>query len=160
MTAFEPNIAKHPFLIGLDPKVVALIASGAKEVNFQAGEIVFREGDPANTLYLIESGKVVLESHRGRNKMVPTQELQGGDALGWSWLFPPFAWHFQARALTPLRLIACNGGRLLVTCEENSTFGYELMKRVAQVVIQRIQATRKTLSELGIGGAQSNRKAA
>src|SRR5205085_11786434 len=110
----------------------SLIAESAKEVEFQPNDIIFREGDPANCLYLTQSGNVVLESRTGPKKIVPIQELQGGDALGWSWLFPPFAWHFQARALTPPRTIACDGGRLLVTCEEDHDFGYELMRRVAQ----------------------------
>jgi len=151
METLEASIAKHPFLVGLDSRFLALIAQCAREVEFQPNDIIFREGDPANCLYLIQSGKVVLESRTGPNKRVPIQELQSGDALGWSWLFPPFAWHFQARALTPVRMIACDGGHLLVTCEENPDFGYALMRRAAQVVIQRMQAARKTLSTLGIG---------
>lgn len=158
MKTLEANIAKHPFLIGVDPKFPAVIAERAREVEFQPNDIVFREGDSANCLYLIQSGKVVLESRTGPNKNVPVQELQSGDALGWSWLFPPFTCHFQARALTPTRMIACDGGHLLVTCEDNHDFGYELMSRVAQVVIQRTQAARKTLSAFGIGLGTNRRK--
>ncbi len=151
MNILDQSIAQHPFLIGLDPKFLAVIAERAQEVEFQPNDIVFREGDSANCLYLIQSGKVVLESRTGPNRKVPLQELQSGDALGWSWLFPPFTWHFQARTLAPTRMIACDGGHLLVTCEENAEFGYALMRRVAQVVIQRAQAARSTLSAFGIG---------
>jgi CRP/FNR family transcriptional regulator, cyclic AMP receptor protein len=158
MKTLEANIAKHPFLIGIDPKFLSVIAERAREVEFQPNDIVFREGDSATCLYMIESGKVVLESRTGPNKRVPIQELQSGDALGWSWLFPPFAWHFQARALTATRMIACDGGHLLVTCEEQHDFGYELMRRVAQVVIQRTQAARTTLSTFGIGLETKPRK--
>ena len=159
MKLLEPTIATHPFLIGLDSRFLALIAENAREVEFQPNDIVFREGDSANCLYLIQSGKVVLESNTGPNKRTPIQEVQSGDALGWSWLFPPFAWHFQARALTPTRMIACDGGHLLVACEENHDFGYELMSRVAQVVIQRTQAAQKTLSAFGVGFDTRRRKA-
>src|SRR6185436_3874066 len=86
------------------------------------------------------------------------QDLQGGDALGWSWLFPPFAWHFRARALTPMRAIVCDGGHLLVTCEENHDFGYELMRRVSQVAIRRMQAARKTLLAYGLAGLGMEKK--
>jgi hypothetical protein len=76
---------------------------------------------------------------------VLVQILGPGDVLGWSWLFPPFTWHFRALALEPTNAIVLDGAHLLVTAERNRDFGYELMKRVAQVVIHRLQATRKQL---------------
>jgi CRP/FNR family transcriptional regulator, cyclic AMP receptor protein len=157
MNVLETSISQHPLLVGLDPKFLALMAETAREVEFQPNDIVFREGDPANCLYLIQSGKMVLESRTGPNKRVPLQELESGDTLGWSWLFPPFTWHFQARAVAPTRMIACDGGHLLVNCEENHDFGYELMRRVAQVVIQRAQAARSALSAFGIGVTNSRK---
>lgn len=142
MSNLEETIGKHPFLIGMDAQDVGVIANGAEELEFAAGDVIFREGDPANRLYLIQSGRVALEKRQGRrNKKL--QELQSGDVLGWSWLFPPFAWHLSARAEAPTRVIACNGGHLLVACEENPVFGYELMKRVAQIMIHRVEAGQK-----------------
>jgi len=68
-----------------------------------------------------------------------------GELLGWSWLFPPFVWHFQARAVEPTEAIALDGAQLLIAAERGHNFGYELMKRVAQVVIHRLQAARGRL---------------
>ena len=142
MSNLEEAISKHPFLIGMPPRDVAIVANGAEELEFGAGDVIFREGEPANRLYLIQTGKVALETRKGaRNRKI--QELQSGDVLGWSWLFPPFAWHLSARAEAPTRVVACNGGHLLVACEENPAFGYELMKRVAQVMIHRVEAGQK-----------------
>jgi CRP-like cAMP-binding protein len=155
MNTLESILARHPFVIGMEPKHVAVMAAGSEEVEFAPAQIIFREGDPANRLYLLLSGRVALESAAGRHEPVALQELQEGDALGWSWLFPPFAWHFQARALTPVRAIACNGGHLLVHSEENHDFGYELMRRVVQVVIRRMQAAR-TLSVCGLEVEKAN----
>ena len=76
-----------------------------------------------------------------------------GDVLGWSWLFPPFSWNFQARAIEPTSAIVLSGAHLLVTAEGNHDFGYELMKRVAQVVIHRLQATRKQLLAIQVESA-------
>jgi CRP-like cAMP-binding protein len=73
------------------------------------------------------------------------QELGDGDVLGWSWLFPPYVWHFQARALEPTEAVMIDGGHLLTAAERDPKFGYNLMKRVSRVVIQRLQATRKQL---------------
>src|SRR5678815_2436816 len=101
----------------------------------------------------IESGKIVLETHEPANGPTLVQTLGAGDALGWSWLFPPFIWHFQARAIEPARVFILSGAHLLVTAERNHDFGYELMKRVAQVVIRRLQATRKQLLALQVESA-------
>jgi len=144
------QIGNHPFFRGMSPGHLEILAACAMSVGFQKDELIFREGDPANRLYLLQSGRVALESAPDHSQPVALQELQDGDALGWSWLFPPFAWHFQARALTPVRAIACNGGHLLVHCEEDHDFGYALMRRVVQVVIRRMQAARRTLSVCGL----------
>ncbi|MDX1953132.1 MAG: cyclic nucleotide-binding domain-containing protein [Verrucomicrobiota bacterium] len=135
---------QHPFLAGMDPKNREIFLHGAEEKNFAAGEVIFREGEPANALFLIQSGEVALESRSTGNTTL-IQTLGDGDVLGWSWLFPPFYWHFQARATQPTRAICCDGGHLLVQAEEHPEFGYDVMRRITQIVIQRLQTTRKQL---------------
>jgi CRP-like cAMP-binding protein len=138
---------KHPFVRGLSGPDTQRLLAGATLVEFEPGEIIFREGEPANRLYLIESGEVELESSSAGSGMVPMETLHEGEALGWSWLFPPFAWHFQARSTRTTRVICCHGSRLLVEAEEDHNFGYELMKRVSQIVIHRLQASRQRFIE-------------
>jgi CRP-like cAMP-binding protein len=138
-------ITQHPFFHGMEPEHVAVLTEGARAIEFKAGDVLFREGEPANQFYLIESGQVAVEAHEPGQGTKVVQTLCAGDVFGWSWLFPPFAWHLQARAVDRTAVIVLNGAHLLVTAERNHDFGYELMKRVAQVVIHRLQATRKTL---------------
>ena len=114
-------------------------------MRYEAGELIFREGDPANRFYLIEQGQVSLESHRKDEAPVAVQVIGPGDVLGWSWLFPPYCWHFDARVLEPTTAIFFNGTRLREQCEQDHDFGFEVMKRMTQVVIQRLQAARKQL---------------
>src|SRR5687768_5499928 len=83
-------LKNHPFLSGLNEKAVDVLKANAMIKTFQAGEIISREGDPANRFYLIESGKVLLESYPPEGKAVKIQEIAAGDVLGWSWLFPPY----------------------------------------------------------------------
>lgn len=110
--------------------------------------MIFREGNLANRFYLLQRGKVILEAARAENSPVPIQIIGEGDVLGWSWLFSPFYWHFDARALEPTQSIFLYGTRLREQCETDRDFGYELMKRVCLVLIQRLQTTRKQLLEL------------
>jgi len=143
--AVESVIAEHPFLRGLKPEHLRLLADSAMRMGYEAGELIFREGDPANRFYLIEQGRVSLESHRTDEASVAVQVIGPGDVLGWSWLFPPYYWHFDARALEPTTAIFFYGTRLREQCEQDHAFGYEMMKRMTQVVVQRLQAARKQL---------------
>ena len=140
--------SKHPFLVDMDPRHVETLLRGATEQQFRPDEIIFREGEPANRFYLINWGEVALEAKCPGDGVVHIQTLRVGDVLGWSWLFAPFAWNFQARALKETRVIACDGGHLLVKSEDDDEFGHELVKRLAYVTIQRLQETRKQLVRL------------
>ena len=143
--SIKMQLEDHPFFRGMKAEHLEAILDDATEVSFGADNIIFREGEPANRFYLIESGHVALEAHEPGDGTALIQELGAGDALGWSWLYPPFLWHCQARTIEPTRAVVLNGAHLLVVAERDSAFGYELVKRVSQVVIQRLQSARKRL---------------
>lgn len=140
----ESQTAQHPFLRSLSAEHLATVLQNAKPSAFAAGEFIVKEGDPANRFFLIESGRVTIEAG-AQQKTVQT--LGPGEVLGWSWLFPPFSWSFSARAMEPTKCTVLDGGHLLVTAEENPEFGYVLMRLISQIVIGRLQATRKKLLE-------------
>lgn len=146
MKSTQEVIQEHRFFGGMQPEYLEIVAGGSTEVKFEVDELIFREGQPAAQLYLIQSGQVALEVQEAKQGPVRVQLIGPGEVLGWSWMFPPFIWHFQARALEPTTAIALNAGRLLVKAEQDKTFGYDLMKRVAQVLIERLQATRRRVA--------------
>lgn len=144
----KPAKLAHPFFAGLSPEQTELLLRGAREQKFAPGEIILREGEPASRFYLIQSGRVALESLGEQQDIIPIHEVCGGDVLGWSWLFPPYAWHFQARTLEPTIALVCDGADILVACEENHHVGHELMKRIAQLLIRRLHSTRRQLAQV------------
>ena len=82
---------------------------------------------------------------------IPIQLLGPGDEVGWSWLFPPFSLHFSARAVEPTRTIFFYGTRLREQCEQDHELGYQLMKRIAEVATQCLQATQQSFVAAGRG---------
>jgi CRP/FNR family cyclic AMP-dependent transcriptional regulator len=140
-------IAHQPFFKGLTARQLQLLTDSALVMQFETGQSLFEEGSPANRFFLILEGKVILESELEERGMIPIQTLGPGDELGWSWLFPPYYLHQSARALEPTRTICFYGTRLREQCEQNHELGYQLMKRIAEVLIQRLQATEKRLME-------------
>jgi CRP-like cAMP-binding protein len=73
---------------------------------------------------------------------------------------PPFQYHFGARALEPTQAIALDGRALRGRCEEDHDLGYELLKRFAQVMVQRLAATRLRFLPIPSSGAEFGAKTA
>lgn len=148
METLERILAEHPFLDGLEKDYLQLITGCASNVRFEAGEYVFREGEEARQFFLIRSGRIALEIFNPERGPIIIETLREGDILGWSWLFPPHNWHFDARAVQFTRAIALDGECLRGKCEEDYRLGYEFMKRFSHIIIERFQATRMRLLDL------------
>lgn len=148
METLEHIIAQHPFFVGLDDGFTNLMVSCASNVRFKTGTYILKEGDAANTFYLIRQGKVAVEVRAPQHKPIIISTVGVGELLGWSWLLPPFQWKFHARAVDDVRAIALDGKCLRTKCEENHDLGYEILKRFAQIIEQRLEATRLQLLDL------------
>lgn len=133
---------------GLAPDTLALIAGCGTNVRFAEGETLFRAGRPADTFYVIRQGSVALEAFAPARPPITIETIEAGDVLGWSWLFPPYRWHFDAHALSTVRATAFDGACLRGKCDEDPALGYELMSRFAQVLIERLQWTRLRLMDV------------
>ncbi|MDP3063773.1 MAG: cyclic nucleotide-binding domain-containing protein [Chloroflexota bacterium] len=148
MQTLEPILAAHPFLKDLAPRHLAVLVGCASNVRFDAGQFLFHEGEEANHFYIVRRGRVALEIAAPGRAPIVIQTIGEGEVLGWSWLLPPYRWHFDARAVELTRAIALDGGCLRTRCEEDHDLGYELLKRFAAVVVDRLQATRLQLMDV------------
>ena len=148
MRTLETVLAETPFLEGLDDERLALLAGCAGNVHFGAGETIFRQGDRADAFYVLRHGSVALETFVPTRGPVVVETIEGGEVLGWSWLFAPYRWHFDARALTGVRATGFDGACLREKCDQDAALGYELMGRFAQVLIERLQWTRLRLLDV------------
>jgi CRP-like cAMP-binding protein len=152
METLERILAEHPFFKGLEEPYLQLLVGCASNVRFNAGEVIFREGEQANKFYLIRQGKVAVEMFAPSRGPIILQTLGEGEVLGWSWLVAPYKWRFDGRAVELTRAIALDGECLRGKCEEDHDLGYELMKRVSLVMEKLVQATRLQLADVYGGG--------
>jgi CRP-like cAMP-binding protein len=141
----EARVELHPFLVGLRSHHLKILRDCAMATRFAAGEYLFCQGDFANRFYLIETGKVVLEALDERGQPVVIEEVGPGKLVGWSWLFPPYIWHFDARAVEPTTALFFYGTILREYCAKDPSLGFELFKRMSQVMLERLQAARARL---------------
>lgn len=148
METLEKILVQHPFVEGLPSELVHLIVGCAKNVVFEPGKYLFKEGEEANSFYIIRSGRVALEIYSPETGSIIIQTLTEGDIIGWSWLIPPYQWRFDARAVEMTRVIELDGTCLRNKCESDPKLGYEIMKRLTNVFEQRIDAMRMQLLDL------------
>ena len=142
------DITQHPFFQGWSAAHLRGLSGCATRIEFSAGETIFRQGDVASCFYLIEEGRVALEAGRAGGRKILIQTLGSGDALGWSWLFPPYTWCFSARTVEPTRAIFIYGTWLREQVELDPSFGCKLMECVVRLVIDRMQAIHLQLVEM------------
>ena len=141
----EGLLSQHPFVKGASEEFLNELEEFSHETSFEAGAIILAEGAYADKCFLIRHGRVQLEARANGNPPVLLQTLGPGGILGWSWLYPPFQWHFTARAIEHCEMIELNAASLMIRAEENPVFGYELMRRISMQLIHRLEAARDRL---------------
>jgi CRP/FNR family cyclic AMP-dependent transcriptional regulator len=153
INTLEPLIRQHQFFQGMEERHIPLIAGCAKNVRFEEGCVIFHQGDPADQFYLIHEGRVAVELIIPARGLTTVQTVGEGDVLGWSWLLPAYRWSFHARAQQPTRALAFNSKCLRAKCEKDHDLGYEVLKRLTNIVTERLEATNLQL--LDVYGANS-----
>ncbi|UCF68070.1 MAG: cyclic nucleotide-binding domain-containing protein [Acidobacteriota bacterium] len=146
--SLEGLLAGHSFLKGLDPEQIALIAGCARNVRFEQDEYLFREGDPADTFFVVREGLVALELYPPGKDPVVLQTAGADEIIGWSWMVAPHVWRYSGLAIEPTRALAIDGACLRRKADDNPLLGYLLLTRVAEVMAHRLEATRLQLLDL------------
>ena len=144
----EKIIRDHTFFASLDGEFCKLVCGCAKNVVFPAAHYLFHEGDAADQLIMLRHGRVAIQVASPGRGAITFQTLGEGEILGLSWLIPPYRWAYDAKSLEPIRAISIDAACLRQKCEADHDLGYELMKRLMAVLIQRLQATRMQILDV------------
>ena len=140
-------LSRHPFFQGMDGPFIEFLADSAVETQLGAGDILFRQGKPADKFYLLRSGQVSVQVPALVGPVLEIQRIGDDQLLGWSWLIPPYRWNFQARVEADSTVIEFDGVAVLKQCEQDPKFGYELLKRFAALMSERLEAARQKMMD-------------
>jgi CRP/FNR family cyclic AMP-dependent transcriptional regulator len=141
-------LRQHPFVADLSDQHMQVLIGCASNVRFGEGVHLIQEGQSADKFYLIRTGRAALEVNFNERGSLRIQSVGPGDMLGWSWLISPYRWHFSAVAVADVRAVALDGKCLRNKCETDHDFGYEMLKRLSQVMERRLEATRLQLLDV------------
>lgn len=139
MEGLERIIREHPFFKDLDVKFVALVVGCAKNVRFEAGEYLFREGGQTDQFYLLRHGRVALEMAAPSGGAVTFLTLGPGDVVGLTWFVAPYRWMYDARALELTRAISLDAVCLRGKLDQDHDLAYEVMQRFVPILLERMQ---------------------
>lgn len=145
-------LRRYPFFAFMSPAQLREVAMITDEIELAAHEALFMLGQPADAVYLLRRGSidlhyVVIDEHLPtlrKDFMVGT--INPGEALGISAIINPQTVTATAIAGEPCVLLKVDGARLLALCQEDAALALGLYRQMAQVAMERLQATRTLLA--------------
>ena len=146
-------VSTTPILGGLSEAHRERLVQCAEDVRFPAGQYLARNGHPADRFFILHTGSVKLELEPEAGGSIGIETFAPPEVVGWSWLLPPYHWHFDVRALDDVHAIAVDGATLRVWMDDDPAFGYAILRPFAGVMVSRLQATRLRL----LGGRSLDR---
>lgn len=138
-------LSSHVFFSELEQDILKFLSENVSTRKIKQGDILFRQGESANKFYVVRSGKISIQIPAVMGPALELQSQGKDQILGWSWLIPPYRWNFQARAEEDSELLEFDGAIILERCEEETKFGYELLKRFTSLMSERLETARQKM---------------
>ena len=140
-------LSTHDFFSGLSVDFVERLCESATTLDIKKEQTLFRQGERADKFYIVRNGLISVQIPAIMGPTLEVQTLSTDQILGWSWLISPYQWHFQAKAEEDSKLLEFDGTRILAQCELEPKFGYELLKRFATLMSERLDASRQKMMD-------------
>ena len=124
------------------------LAKMAFQVTYREGDMLYREGDLGDVLYIIIQGHVAVETHVPGKGRVTLLTVGPGQLLGWSAFFPHKLKTASSRAVTNVQALAISTPQLREACRDDCEFGYEIVLHLANLIADRLKVTRLHLMDI------------
>lgn len=142
-------LRRYPYFAGISDESLKQLAMIAEEKSVSANVEMFREGDPANRLYIIVKGEVNIQYLLGSGELRTVDTLVGGDLLMWSALVEPYKATAIGTTTKPTELVCLGAAKLRDLCQSDPMLGYRLMTQVARLLAHRLESARVQLAVVG-----------
>jgi CRP/FNR family transcriptional regulator, cyclic AMP receptor protein len=140
-------LVEHEFFSGFSDDVLNFLCNHSNSYGIKKDLALFRQGEKADKFYVVRNGLMSIQMPAIMGPNLDIQTLGNGQVLGWSWLISPYKWNFQAVARQDTELLMFDGVAILAKCEQDSKFGYEMMRKFAELMSVRLDAARRKLME-------------
>ena len=138
-------LSAHEFFSELSEDVLKFLCECARTCEIKKGQMLFRQDERADKFYVVRNGRISVQIPAIMGPALEIQALGKDQVLGWSWLISPYQWHFQAKTEEDSELLEFDGAAILARCEQEPKFGFELLKRFAALMSERLDAARQRM---------------
>lgn len=121
--------------------------------NCVADTVIFEQGDPADNLYLVVSGEIVVQYKPDDGPAIQVARVQDGGIVGWSAALGSRAYTSGAMTTVATYMLRVRGSDLRMLCVQEPEFGEVILDRLAGVIAVRLRSTHAqvlALLELGL----------
>ena len=144
----ESLLLKHRFFRDIGEPLLGYIAGCAEQVSYPADTQLLAQGQPAHSMLAIEHGKVGVGIHVPQRGFVTIETVQAGEIVGWSWLFPPYEWSFDAITTTDVSGILVHAQCIQPHLNDDPAVGLEFVERISKVMQDRLHSARLRLLDM------------
>ncbi len=126
------------------------VASSVLEKQYDAGTILFWEGDSADELLVLEEGKIAVqmtlpEAPGQMGRKITVDVVNRNEIIGWSALVEPYTYTLTGVCLQAVKVLSISGNDIRRLIRDDHTIGYKILKQLIKVVASRLDDTRQVL---------------
>ena len=144
----EDFVKRMPLLEGFAEDQIEILRPLVVEVAYQAGDVIFRQGDPAKYLYFVVDGEVSIRFNPEDGPVITVTNVKPGDIFGWSATMGSRAYTSGAVCTKPGEFFRLEGESLKNLCQEYPETGILILNQLASVIAQRLRGTHQKVVEL------------
>ena len=133
-----------PFFEGMTIEQLRVLAHVCVAREYAAGATIFQPGDPAQSLYIVVRGQVVIDQEKRRGRYTKLAQADAGVAFGEASLFDPNPHSTRATATAPTLLLILSREPLIALASQNST----VMLAMVTVMSQRLRDAQARIADL------------
>jgi CRP-like cAMP-binding protein len=145
-------LRRYTFFAGLGDSQLKSIAMLSNEEEYEGGATIFKEGDPANYIYLLIDGSVDLfytaeeEYHPKTSRQFAVGEINVGEVFGISALIDPYVATAEARVGQDSRILMIDAVALRALFFDDIAIGFHMMSAIARTIRERMAGLRAQLA--------------
>jgi CRP-like cAMP-binding protein len=147
MVAAE-SLERNPFFKALRPEARELLEPLSHRHSYRAGETIFSEGKETGPLRVLVKGLVSFRQAQpeGETDALMGSVARGGDIFGVSGLMRRGqAYPYTAVCLEDTEVIEVGGDDLMDLCEARPEVGVDILRRLNEVMAERLAAAREQI---------------
>jgi CRP/FNR family transcriptional regulator, cyclic AMP receptor protein len=141
-------LRRYPYFADVSEEALKEVAMISEESSGAAGETLFKQGDPAEWLYVMTEGEIDLQYELGSGELRTVDTLVAGDLAVWSAVVEPFRCTASGTIRKDTKLLAIQGAKLRELMETNHDLGYRLLLSVTKLLATRLEGARVQLATI------------